>query len=243
MVAAQRIAQGSPAFQTTYALDRVAHMTKVSNGRIANDSIRSMLACSNSKLHGVNSLIPVTTQTREYISTLCQEASRIRSLPILPSATPSSPKYPRPDGAVHYHVDEHPIWTDAKAMIISGLETKWEVDWSPSSFASAFARKDCEIEQTVTGTLRTTKVSGFFNDYGKAVKSVEGVWRIKVSILVKGIVLCVSVLTTDNISRTGCLHETSKTGNPIYTMISYKCCPCQTSLALMALSILQAMFP
>ncbi|KAK9900268.1 hypothetical protein P389DRAFT_10212 [Cystobasidium minutum MCA 4210] len=179
MVAAQRIAQGSPAFQTTYALDRSAHMTKVSNGRIANDSIRSMLACSNSKLHGVNSLIPVTTQTREYISTLCQEASRIRSLPILPSATPSSPKYPRPDGAVHYHVDEHPIWTDAKAMIISGLETKWEVDWSPSSFASAFARKDCEIEQTVTGTLRTTKVSGFFNDYGKAVKSVEGVWRIK----------------------------------------------------------------
>lgn len=175
---AQNALRGFPVLYTS-SVESVSSLTKVVNGRVSNVAIRSLLTCVGSRIHGVNSLIPVTTQTRDHISMMCQDASRIKSLPI-PTPSSSPIRTPRSDGAVHYDIDEKPTWIATQPMVISGIDTKWEVDWSPTSFASAFARIDCEIQESLTGSTRKTRVSDFFNEYGKNSTTREGIWRVKV---------------------------------------------------------------
>lgn len=149
---------------------------RIVNGRISDKLSHKLLSCFSGHLHGPDSLIPVTTLTQDELKLLKDECNRLK---------------PSDDGKNRYlmgysevqscSVDSALAWETERPMVISGIGDKLEVDWGPMSFARAFPKMDCEMQDCSTGLVRKTKIPDFFDKFGKDFQRRDGTWKLKVS--------------------------------------------------------------
>lgn len=156
--------------------DRLSPSISVVGGKIQDKSLHQLLSCSLGRLHGAESLIPVTTLTPAALSTLFKEATEKQV-----SRKPSLLKSIQiPDRIVSCGIDQPHTWNSDFPLHISGVNKKSRLNWTPWSFSKAFGKMDCEIQEGLTGDIRKTKISSFFDNFG-VEKRESGVWSLKVS--------------------------------------------------------------
>lgn len=139
-----------------------------------------LLACGYGRLHGADSFVAVTTYSRSDLEALVKEADRIASNVRQPAR--NAPSHPEEIQGVHASItlDEATAWESQRPMLIAGVTDKFEVDWSPQSFSSAFAKVTCETQDCSSLQKRDVVVTDFFDQYGKFSKKRDGTWRIEV---------------------------------------------------------------
>lgn len=72
------------------------------------------------------------------------------------------------------------IWTHGIPVVVMGVGSKLQIAWSPEYFVGHYGHLACIVEETTTGTGRTTTVAEFFASFGKYDDS-RVVERLKVS--------------------------------------------------------------
>lgn len=163
---------------------RLPPEVEVSKGRISDARIRRMLGCCGGRLHSVDFMIPVTTKSKKDLEVLLQQM-REDVLTVKPERLFGDTSYrtglSTEDRSIHrQRWDAEPKWDPVRPLVIEGLQERLEIDWSPASFASAFSKMSCEIQECFSGLIRRSKVSDFFGTFGKKRTAQDGIWKLKV---------------------------------------------------------------
>jgi lysine-specific demethylase 3 len=191
-------APGGPRAMSAAALADIAALppsVQVKNGKIVAHNIKRLLTCSHNRLHGMDDMVAVTSSTEQDLERFVRGMSMYDNLSpppkrdpyTLPAGLPA--KYPT-DSLPYLIIDEadltpevfDKVWSQGQTVVISGLEDRFKIDWSPQSFAEAFARMKCSVEDAQLGRLESLRLGDFFANFGNDYLKRGATWKLKVAV-------------------------------------------------------------
>jgi lysine-specific demethylase 3 len=142
-----------------------------------NNTKRRFIGCSSGRYHEADCFIAVTTESAETLKKILDQMQDV-----IQCTLPQRELAPVTLGPLQrFSIEDKTVtWDASQPIIITGVSDNLECDWSPSSFARAFRKLDCHVQECLSGVHRSMKVSDFFETFGQYSPQREGARNLMV---------------------------------------------------------------
>lgn len=138
--------------------------------------------CMQNKSQSVEYLVDSTISNSPltFLSEVAANLAPTTHLPYHPTLPYHQPRYFR-DSAL---TDDlfHALWSDGNPIVVTGLEAKFRLPWTPAYFRREYEETPCQIvncQEEISMEPRTIRVGDFFDMFGR-YGARDGIWKLKV---------------------------------------------------------------